>query len=94
MNDRFGYMMTMFGQAGAGLADRQTMYLLMSNLTLLLIAILGSLSWVKRLVAGKWLPEGTARRELAEIVFMVLLFVACVALLVNSSYNPFLYFRF
>lgn len=94
MKDRFGYMQTMFGQAGAGFADRQTMYLLMSNLILILIAVVGSLSWVKRLVAGKWLPEGTARRELAEIVFVVLLFVACVALLVNSSYNPFLYFRF
>lgn len=94
MKDRFGYMMTLFGQAGVGLADRQTMYLLLSNLSLILIAILGSLSLVKSLTGVRWFPEGTVRRELAEILFMVLLFAGCLAMLVNASYNPFLYFRF
>lgn len=94
MKDRSGYMMTMFGQAGVGFADRYTMYLLLSNLLLILIAVLGSLSWGKKLVAGRWLPEGTVRREWAEIIFVIFLFVGCLAMLVNSSYNPFLYFRF
>lgn len=93
MADSTGYMKAMFAQAGAGLADRQTMYLLMSHLALLLLACVGSLSLVKRL-ADRCLPQGTVRRCAAENVFAGGLFVLSLAMLVNSSYNPFLYFRF
>ena len=93
MADSTGYMKTMFAQAGAGLADRHTLYLLVSYLGIMVIACAGSLSWGKRL-AKRCLPQGTVRRETAEAVFVGALFVLCVAMLVNSSYNPFLYFRF
>lgn len=93
MADRAGYMKTMFAQAGAGLADRQTLYLFVSDLAIMLIACAGSLSWGKYL-AERCLPQGTVRRDLAEVVFVGALFTLCLAMLVNSSYNPFLYFRF
>lgn len=94
MADSIGYMKTMFFQAGAGLANQQTMYLLCSNVILLFVAIIGSLSLPKRIVDKYLLPDGTVRREIAGIVFVTVLFLTCVAMLVNSSYNPFLYFRF
>lgn len=93
MADRTGYMKAMFVMGNAGIADRNAMYLLLSNLPLLLIAMLGSLSWVKNLTL-RCLPEGTCRRDVAGIVWIIVLFVLCVAMIMNSSYNPFLYFRF
>ena len=41
-----------------------------------------------------FLPEKTMRREVCGTLFVVVVFILSVALLVNSSYNPFLYFRF
>ena len=94
MKDSTGFMGTMFLQAGAGFANTQTMYLAYSYLLLLVIAAIFSLSLPKRWVTGKLFPEGTARREIAGMVFVAVLSLACVAMLVNASYNPFLYFRF
>lgn len=94
MGNGAAYIKTMFFQAGAGIADQKTMYLLISNLILILIAMLGSLSWIKKRVIERWLPQDTLGRDVAGIVFVVVLFITCVAMLVNSSYNPFLYFRF
>lgn len=93
MTDRTGYMKAMFALGDAGMADRNTTYLLLSYLPLLVIAMLGSLSWVKNLMF-KYLPEGTSRKDVAGIAWVIVLFVLCVAMLINSSYNPFLYFRF
>lgn len=94
MADGAGYMKTMFFGGGIGFANQQTMYLLLSNMILLLIAVLGSLSCMKGLVNKYLLPVQTVRRDVAGILFVVVLFLACLAMLVNSSYNPFLYFRF
>ena len=94
MADSAGYIKTMFFAGGAGFANQQTMYLLTSNLTLLLAAMIGSLSVLKRVAEKYFFPEETARRDVAGIFFIVVMFIACVAMLVNSSYNPFLYFRF
>ena len=94
MADSANYMRAMFFRTGAGVVNQQTMYLLVSHAALLVIAVIGSLSVVKRFLICRAFPEDTARREIAAILFTIVLFIACVALLVNSSYNPFLYFRF
>ncbi len=93
MSDSVGYMKAMFFRAGAGLANGQTLFLLASNGILLLIAAAGSLSWPGRL-AGRLFPEDTVRRDVAGMLLVTALFAASVAMLVDSSYNPFLYFRF
>lgn len=94
MADSKGFMKTMFLQAGAGFANTQTKYLLCSYSVLLIIAAVFSSSMPKRVVTGKLFPEGTAGREFAGMVFVAVISAACIAMLVNSSYNPFLYFRF
>ena len=93
MADRAGYIRAMFARGSAGVADQNTLYLLLSNLPLLFIAMTGSLSWVKNRVLT-YLPEGTYRREVADNMWIIVLFVLCVAMIIHSSYNPFLYFRF
>lgn len=94
MADSTAFMRTMFLQTGAGLINKQTLYLVYSYLVLLLIAAVFSLSLPKRIIIDKAFPEGTAKREMAGMVFVAAISVACIAMLVNSSYNPFLYFRF
>lgn len=98
MSDGPGYMQALLFHANAGLVNRQTLYLLTSNIGLFLIGIIGCTSFVKRLVLEKCLPEQTekevCRRNIAGICFFVAVSAACFAMLVNSSYNPFLYFRF
>ena len=94
MADSAVFMRTMFLQAGAGIVNTQTMYLLSSYIVLLLIAAIFSSSIPKRIITGRLFPEGTVRREMAGMVFVAVISLACIAMLVNSSYNPFLYFRF
>ena len=81
-------------QEGAGFADAHTMYLVCSYFVLLIVAAVFSSSMPKRVVTGRLFPDGTVRREFAGMVFVAAVSAACIAMLVNSSYNPFLYFRF
>ena len=94
MADATVFMRTMFLQEGAGFVNVHTMYLVYSYFVLLIIAAVFSSSMPKRVVTGRLFPEGTARRGYAGMVFVAAVFAACIAMLVNSSYNPFLYFRF
>jgi len=94
MADSTAFMRTMFLQAGSGMFDEHTLYLLFSNLLLLIVAAAGSSSLLKRIIADRGFPEGTVRRGIADILFVVFVMTTCIAMLVNSSYNPFLYFRF
>ena len=57
------------------------------------MGIIGSTSLAKRL-SNRILPDGTLRREILAALFVFLILGICMAYLINSSYNPFLYFRF
>jgi alginate O-acetyltransferase complex protein AlgI len=95
MADGTLYLRTMFLSAnGIGIWDNQTLYLLSSYLILLLVAVVGSTAFPKK-IADKCADFGGGiGKDVAEILFVVMVWAACVAMLVNSSYNPFLYFRF
>ena len=88
------YIKAIFMLNAAGTIDRHTMYLIMSNLIIIIVAVIGSVSFPKRFLRKYVFPENTLRKELADIVFMLVMFLLCTAMLINSSYNPFLYFRF
>lgn len=93
MADGTNYFKTLFGISG-NFVNREAMYLLSSYLILLVIAIIGSVSLLRTCINRFFLPEKTMRREVCGMLFVVVVFILSVALLVNSSYNPFLYFRF
>ena len=91
------YVAALFGQGTQGFADSQFLYLLVTNLLLLLMAAVGSTTLPKKL--GLWLlggkrEEWTVRRCVLSCVMMVLCIGLSVAFLISDSYNPFLYFRF
>lgn len=91
-----GYLAAMFGLNGAGLANEASFYLLTSNLVLLIIPALASTDWPKRMALSLMLrlKNRTSVSIALQNVFLAAVFLLSVAYLVNSSYNPFLYFRF
>lgn len=90
--DGVGYLKTMFGMGGIAF-DQTSIYLLLSFAVLLLIAVIGSTSFPLRLWNKLKEKSSAAAFALSGIgIFTVL--VLSIACLVNSSYNPFLYFRF
>ncbi len=87
------YIRVMFGAGAHGFTDRESMYLLTSNLILWLILIFGSTPLVHfryehMLRSKKW------NTTIINSVVYAALFIVCIAYLVTETYNPFLYFRF
>lgn len=81
------YLMVMFGMNGQTVANQTFLYLLSSNLILLLLALVGSIprsKLVKRIVGLPFLHP----------IFYLIVFIFSTAYLVGATYNPFLYFRF
>ena len=68
-------------------------YLLCNYAVLLCIAAVGVTTLPQR-ICNRVFPVNTVRREIVTMVFVTFVFVMSFACLVNSSYNPFLYFRF
>lgn len=91
-----GYLRQLFGLCGQGMFNQETVYLLYSNLSLLILLILGSTRIPAKI--GAWILDRTAGHDVVQILlrgaFYVLVFLLSVAWLVDASYNPFLYFRF
>lgn len=86
----FNYLGSMFG-FGNGLISDDALYLVVTHIPLIVIAVLASMPLVRTLYDKvrklKYYPA-------VETVAAVLVLILCVASLVSSTYNPFLYFRF
>ena len=89
----FVYLGNMFGQGvGAGLAGGGFLYQLLRNLPFILILAVASTPLPKKLF-WKLYGRSSVFRWIGTAVAAALA-VICVAFLVDSTYNPFLYFRF
>ncbi len=90
------YIKAMFGVYGAGLFTPESIYYLYTNAVLLVALALGCTTLPKRKVST--LMERLQTKEktstVVEVSFILFIFIIATAYLVNSSYNPFLYFRF
>lgn len=85
----FRYLGAMFGFAGSVLIDSAAKYAFGSYKTVFFIALIAMLP------AGKRIADKVFKRNpLTALLPMILLFFLCMIYLANSSYNPFLYFRF
>ena len=89
LSDAVGYLGNMFGVTTGGLADSTGLYLLKTNLLLIVIGMISCAPWLynqfKRLLR---------RAPWAAVAVNIVLWLLCVAYLVYETYNPFLYFRF
>lgn len=89
------YFKTMFGMGSAGFVDGTTMYLLSNQWILLLVLIVGATPLLKKawLYITRNLRESIVISVLENLVLAAVLIVS-IGYIVESSYNPFLYFRF
>ncbi|MBT4074339.1 MAG: MBOAT family protein [Chloroflexi bacterium] len=86
------YLGDMFGLTGIDLANNEAWFLLRSNIVLLVLATAGSIPLFAKLYE-RTLPRLTVRTFVMPSYYAGLLLVS-TAYLVDSSFNPFLYFRF
>ena len=70
------------------------MYLLTTNLSLLLVAALACTRWPAQTANDLLARIPAAAQTLLRCLFYTVVLLMCVAFLVGDSYNPFLYFRF
>ena len=91
MSDGAGYFKALFGITGVtNICETGDLFQLSNNALLLMVLVFASLPIGKRLFDR--LSDGY--RNVAEIVLIVTGLVMSTAYLVDSTYNPFLYFRF
>ena len=96
-HEDFGGLINYFKNMFSGrLFDETTIYLLLSNLAVLVIAVLFSSNIYEKLR----LKVKTFKKPLKTVallgfrVSLILLFIVSIAFMVGGTYNPFLYFRF
>ena len=88
------YLATMFGFGRAtAFIDVGGAFDWISSLILLLILVIASTPYPKKLLYKLWEKYDAPVRAVTAILCLLVFFIA-VAYLVNSSYNPFLYYRF
>ena len=88
----FDYLGNMFGLNGIELVNAEARYLFGNYRVLLVVSVLGSVPIV-RLVSQRFSGRISVRAVGLPAYYAALL-VASTAFLIDSSFNPFLYFRF
>ena len=95
LGEAFSYIGGLFGAGGIPFINAKTIYYLRSYTVLLIMAIVGATPLVKTVAVKLSTGEKTRKvMSFVEPVVLVALIVAVAAFLVDSSSNPFLYFRF
>jgi len=90
--DILAYLGNMVGLGGIAAVNHEAVYLLQSNAVLLALAFLGSTPLCTA-IYDRW-SEKVAVRAVFMPVFYLAVLIASVAYVVDSSFSPFLYFRF
>ena len=89
MSSAVDYLKIMFGLGHAKAVDGMFLYSLRSYAVLLLIAVFAMLPYPKKM----WKKYAGDKNSFA-LVAVIIVLITCTAYLIDSSYNPFLYFRF
>ena len=95
LTEAFSYIGGMFGAGGIAFSSAETLYHLKSYAVLLVMALVGATPVVKTLAIK--FSESKKLGKIANViepVMIAVLLIVVTAFLVDSSSNPFLYFRF
>ncbi|MBP2000756.1 alginate O-acetyltransferase complex protein AlgI [Paenibacillus shirakamiensis] len=88
-----GYLSAMLGMGGQhehhAVWDNTTLYLLYTNILLLIITTLASIPWENSRIYLRWMNH-----PYVQLPVLGVLFFLSSAYLVDATFNPFLYFRF
>ena len=93
LSGALNYIGVMFGHGASALVDNVGIYYLTTNLILFIIMAFSSTQKVYKTFMKFTIHGQNYRIGIAVVVYTVL-FMICIAYLVNETYNPFLYFRF
>ena len=89
------FMKNMFGFNKLPFINPETIYYLKSYLLIIIISIIASTPLLKNVcIKLKEKEKFTKVMDILEIVFIFLILILVTAFLIDSSFNPFLYFRF
>lgn len=92
------FILAMLGLNKQPLIDSFTGYLLYTNVTLLIILVIVSLPRKRekpaRILSSQDNASSNYNASILNSIWFMVLFVLCIAYLVDASFNPFLYFRF
>jgi len=86
------YLGDMVGLNGIGIVNQESIYILRTNLVLLLIAVIGCVPLFRN-IYNRY-SEKILVNSLLMPLFYAIVLIASIAYVVDSSFNPFLYFRF
>lgn len=93
-SEGFAYIGYLFGAGGIPFLSGAALYALQSNLPMLLLLCVASTPLMKKLYDKAVTKWNAGVLTTAECIGIASIFVLSVAYLVDSSYSPFLYFRF
>jgi len=91
------YLGNMFGQNQLPLINQETLYYLVTNGMLIVIGIILSTPLIKRISNRLARKNNQKTQMIAFFITLIIytsIFILSVSYLVDSAYNPFLYFRF
>ena len=91
LSQLFGFLGSMFGAGGGGLISHDALTLTLSYLPLLIVACVASTPLMAKL---RHRFDGKPWAEYMDIALVLIALAFCIASLVASGYNPFIYFRF
>ncbi len=97
VNPAWQYLKAMFGLQGVGWYNREAVFMGLESLVLFVIAAFASTPVVKSLSQGLRKSRNgytVACYRVLEKLLPAILFILCIAYIVDATYNPFLYFRF
>ena len=94
LSNDFNIIKGLFGLNGELFINNVTLYYLRGYVLFIVLGVIGSTNYVKNLVIKISNGKGKKIINILEPIYLLILLIIVTMYLIDSSYNPFLYFRF
>ena len=94
LSSAFNIIKGLFGLNGELFINNVTLYYLKGYVLFIVLGVIGSTNYVKNLVIKISNGKGKKIVNILEPIYLLILLIIVTMYLIDSSYNPFLYFRF
>lgn len=94
LSSAFNIIKGLFGLNGELFINNVTLYYLRGYVLFIVLGVIGSTNYVKNLVIKISNGKGKKIINILEPIYLLILLIIVTMYLIDSSYNPFLYFRF
>lgn len=94
LSSAFNIIKGLFGLNGELFINNVTLYYLKGYVLFIVLGVIGATNYVKNLVIKISNGKGKKIINILEPIYLLILLIIVTMYLIDSSYNPFLYFRF